>query len=258
MTGSFVICIKELKGLFTSPLFYVISLLMTGMMSFNFYLGLKVFAMTQKASMLGGAEGVGGNIHYEVFVRHISVLNLILIFLIPALTMRLLAEERKLKTFDLLLTSPVTAAEIVLGKYMATLVAVFVLMLLGLIYPISSRVVTQFAWGPLLISFAGIFMLASVYSAVSLFCSSLTEQSLIAFVTAVIFNIVLWFIGAGAEVADSQWARNVYEHISLNTHLTALLQGTIRTNALVFFGSLVAFFVFLTERVVESSRWRSL
>jgi ABC-2 type transport system permease protein len=199
-----------------------------------------------------------GNIHYEVFIKHLSVVNLIFIFLIPALTMKLLSEERKMRTFDLLLTSPVTSVEIVLGKFFATLIAVFVLMLLALCYPLVTRTVADFTWAPVLISFAGIFMLASVYAAMSLFCSSLTEQSLIAFITSVIFNISLWFIGTGAEIADSQFTRQIYEHISLNTHLSALVQGTIRTNSLIFFVSIVAFFIFLTERVVESFRWRSL
>jgi ABC-2 type transport system permease protein len=257
MRGIWIIASKEIKSLFSSPVFYIVSLLLTSVLSYNYFLALKAFSNSQGAAMFGGPENTS-NIHYEVFIKHLSLLNLILIFLVPALTMRLLAEERKLKTFDLLLTSPVTSAEIVLGKYLATLVAVFVWMLIALAYPMSSLYLTTFAWGPLLISFFGIFLLASVYAAMSLFCSSLTEQSLIAFVTSVVFNIVLWFLGQGADAADSQMVRNVYEHISLNTHLSGLIQGTIRTSSLIFFVSVVAFFVFLTERVVESFRWRSL
>jgi ABC-2 type transport system permease protein len=257
MRGISVICLKELKSLFTGPIFYVVSLLMTAMMSFNFYLTLKFFSDRQGAAAFSGMESKA-NIHYEVFIKHLSIVNLIFIFLIPALTMKLLSEERKLKTFDLLLTSPVTSAEIVIGKYLATLVAVFALMCLALVYPLATRYVTAFSWAPLFISFFGIFLLAAVYAAMSLFCSSLTEQSLIAFVMSVVLNIVLWFLGMGAEVADSQLARQIYEHVSLNTHLSALVQGTIRTNSIIFFLSFIAFFIFLTERVVESFRWRSL
>lgn len=257
MRGISVICSKELKTLFSSPVFYVVGLLMTMTMSFLFFHHLKDFSVIQGSAMFGGAEN-RANIHYEVFIKHLSTLNLMLLFLIPALTMRQLAEERKLRTFDLLLTSPVTSAEIVIGKYLATLVAVLVLMLIALAYPIVSRTVAVFNWAPLLISFFGIFMLAAVYSAMSLFCSSLTENSLIAFVTSVVFNIFLWFLGIGAEVAETNLARQIYEHISLNTHLSALIQGTIRSNSIVFFASVIAFFVFLTERMVESFRWRSL
>jgi ABC-2 type transport system permease protein len=257
MNGIWTICSKELKTLFTSPVFYIISLLMTTVLSLKFYDFLRFFASQQGSAMFSGGEN-HANIHDSVFIQHLSVLNLILIFLVPALTMRLLAEERKLRTFDLLLTSPVTSTEIVLGKYFATLIAILIWMLLAMAYPISTRYVTAFSWAPLLVAFFGVFLLASVYAAMSLFCSSLTEQSLISFVTAVIFNIVLWFIGSGADAADSQWARTVYEHISLNTHLSALVYGTIRTSALVYLISLIAFFVFLTERVVESFRWRSL
>ncbi len=257
MRGVWIICAKELKSLFSSPMFYIVTLMITGLLSLNFFVNLRGFAGQQGMASFNGGESFA-NIHMGVFVKHLSVLNLILIFLVPALTMRLLSEERKLRTFDLLLTSPVTSIEIVLGKYFAVLGAIFVWMFLALIYPMATRYVVAFSWAPLLISFFGIFMLAGVYAAMSLFCSSLTEQSLIAFVMSVIFNILLWFLGSAADAVDSQMARAFFEHVSLNTHLSALVFGTIRTSSIVFLVSVMAFFVFLTERVVESFRWRSL
>ena len=258
MRGIGIICAKELKSLFSSPMFYIVTLMITGLLSLNFFVYLKGFAAQQgMTSFNGGTENLA-NIHMGVFVKHLSVLNLILIFLVPALTMRLLSEERKMRTFDLLLTSPVTSAEIVLGKYFAALGAILVWMLLALIYPVATRYVVVFSWAPLLVSFFGIFMLAAVYAAMSLFCSSLTEQSLIAFVMSVIFNILLWFLGSVADAVDSQTLRAVFEHVSINTHLAALVSGTLRTSSIIFLVSVMAFFVFLTERVVESFRWRSL
>ena len=184
------------------------------------------------------------------------MVNLILIFLVPALTMRMIAEERKLRTYDLLLTSPVTSAEIVLGKYFAVIGAVGCLMFVALLYPLTTRFFVAFQWGLLLVAFLGIFLLGAVYAAMNLFCSALTESALVAYVMAVILNIAVWFVGIGVEIADGSLVRQIFEHISLNTHLAAMIEGAIRTNGLVFLFSVIALFVFLTERVVESSRWR--
>jgi ABC-2 type transport system permease protein len=198
------------------------------------------------------------NIHYSVFLRQLSYLNLLMIFVVPALTMRLFSEEKKMKTMDLLMTSPVTSLQIVVGKYLAALAAVLGLVLVAIAYPLATiPLVDNVQWAPLLISFSGIFLVGSVYAAMNLFCSSLTEHSLVAFVMSVILNLSIWFIGMGADAVDSEWARKVFEHISLNTHLAGLIEGTVRTPGLVFLFSLVGLFVFLTERVIESSRWRS-
>jgi ABC-2 type transport system permease protein len=179
-----------------------------------------------------------------------------LIFIVPALTMRLLAEEKKLRTYDLLLTSPVTSLEIVAGKYLAVLGAIVGIIVISLLYPIVTSLMASVQWVPLLVSFFGIFLVAAVYAAMNLFCSALTESIIVAYVMSVIFNVAIWFIGVGVEVVDSPTARQIFEHISLNNHLSGLVEGTIRSSGLVFFISVIALFGFLAERVVESSRWR--
>ena len=169
--------------------------------------------------------------------------------------MKLLSEEKKMKTFDLLSTSPITSLSIVLGKYFATLVTIFALICVSFIYPLVSSRVFDFEWGPTLVSAFGIFLVASVYVAMNLFASSLTDNGLISFVLSIVFNLSIWFVGALNESFDNPSTKAVLEHISLNTHLAGLIEGTIRTNGLTFFFSLIFLFCFLTERVIESSRW---
>ncbi|MNL14165.1 hypothetical protein D3C87_1350950 [compost metagenome] len=89
-----------------------------------------------------------------------------------------------------------------------------------------------------------------------LFCSSLTENSIVAYVASVTLNVSIWFIGIGSEIVDSETARKIFEHVSLSTHLSGLVEGTVRSNGLIFFFSIIVLFCFLAERVVESSRWR--
>lgn len=258
MSGTMTIFKKELKGFYLNPGFYMIAFLVSVVLSWSYPIQLNLFSqLLQNYVYQQNLQQQQLNIHYGLFLRHLSYLNLMLIFLVPALTMRLLAEEKKLRTFDLLLTSPVTSANIVLGKYFAALGAVGGIVLLALSYPIATVVFTPLNWGPLLIAFGGIFLVGGTYTAMDLFCSSLTENALVAYVTSVVFNVSIWFIGIGVEMTDSQTVRQVFEHISLNTHLTSLVEGTIRTSALVFLFSVMAMFCFLAERVVESSRWRA-
>jgi ABC-2 type transport system permease protein len=170
--------------------------------------------------------------------------------------MKLFAEEKKLRTFDLLLTSPVTSAEIVMGKYFAALGAVGGIVLLGISYPIATAGFAKLNWGPLIIAFIGIFLVGGVYAAMDLFASSLTENSIVAYVASVILNVSIWFVGIGSEVVDGESARKIFEHVSLSSHLSALVEGTVRSNGLIFFFSIIVLFCFLCERVVESTRWR--
>lgn len=258
MPGFLTIGIKEIRSFFLSPSFYVISSLICLILSFVYSIQLKQFAdLVQNYVMQPGISQQQLNIHYGLFLRHLSYLNLILIFVIPALTMRLLSEERKLRTFDLLLTSPISSFDIVFGKYLAALASVFVLVLIALMYPFWTSLIVKINWGPLFVATLGIFLVGAVYAAMNLFCSSLTENSLIAYVMSVILNIAIWFIGMGAEVVDNATFRAFFEHISLSTHLSSLVEGTIRTNALIFLLSVMILFVFLAERVVESMRWRA-
>ncbi len=258
MRGTFVLFKKELAGYFLSPLFYFISFLMTGLLSVMFSISLGKFHETVSNAMLQlGAPPQAQNIHYAVFIPHLSLVNLLLIFLVPALCMRLLAEEKKVRTFDLLLTSPVTSLTIVLGKYLATLVTIFGLIVVTMIYPVISSRIADFSWAPTLIAAIGIFLVAAVYAAMDLFASSLTDNGLIAFVLSIVFNLTIWFVGALNESFDEPTAKKILEHLSINTHLAGLIEGTVRTSGLVFIFSLIFLFCFLTERVIESSRWRA-
>lgn len=248
---------KEAKGFFANPTFYVICFLLTLIFSWVYPIQLNLFAkLLENYVLQQGVPLQQLNIHYGVFLRQLSYLNLFLIFVVPSLTMKLIAEEKKMRSFDLLLTSPVTSLQIVLGKYLAALSAVGVIVLLALSYPVATGLFAQIVWGPLFVAFFGIFLVGSVYVAMNLFCSSLTESALISYVMSVILNVSVWFIGIGAEVVDGEAGRKIFEHMSLNAHLSSLVEGTIRSNSLVFLLSLIGLFIFLCERVVEANRWR--
>lgn len=257
MRGFLTIAKKDLRSFFLSPVFYILAAFCAVVFSTTFPIHLKQYVdvyrdMTAQSGMAQNQM----SIHYMVFIRQLSYLNLLLIVLVPAFTMGLLSEEKKLHTFDLLLTSPVSSAQIVLGKFASALGAISVLVLMAFAYCAWAGFFATFSWPLLITSFVGLILIGAVYAAVDLFCSSLTESALISFGMGIVLNLMGWFIGMGAEVSETQLGRQFFEHVSLVSHLTAFLEGTVRTSALVFIFSVIGLFIFLAERVVESNRWR--
>jgi ABC-2 type transport system permease protein len=258
MNAISVLAKKELKSFFMTPSFFFVTFLITVILSFLFpvHFGMFSESLQRAAPGLGGSQQA--NIHYGLFLRHLSYMNLILIFIVPAFTMKMLAEEKKMKTFDLLLTAPITSWEIVLGKFLAVFGGLFAIMLIALLYPLMATIlVDKIHWPSLLMAFSGIFALSLVYAAMNLFCSALTESVLISYIMSVILNVSIWFVGIGVEAVDGQMARQIFEHISLSNHLAGMVEGVVRIQSLTFFLTSIALFLFLSERVVESHRWRA-
>lgn len=257
MSVTFALFRKELRGFFLSPSFYLVCGLMTTLLGWTYAIKLDTFASQVSNMMYNPMLPAGlGNIHYMVFAPHLGYVNLALLLLIPGITMRLFSEEKKMHTMDLLMTSPITSAQIVIGKYFAALAAILAMMFIAFLYPLATAFFAKINWGSLVVAFIGIFLVGAVYAAMDLFCSSLTESMIASLFMAVIFNILIWFFGMGVEVVDSPSVRAILEHISLNTHLSAMVEGTVRTSGLIFIFSVIFLFCFLAERVVESSRWR--
>lgn len=257
MKNVFIISWKEIKGFLLSPTFYIVAFLCMFILSWIYPISFKLFVqLAQNFVYKAQIPKQQLNIHYSVFIRLLSYLNLIFIVLVPALTMKLVSEEKKLGTFDLLLTSPITSWNIIIGKYIAGFTAVFLILAISFLYPLSTAYFVDTPWSMLLIAYLGFLLVAAVYTAMDLFCSSVTQSALVAYVMSVILNISIWFVGIGSEVVDSNTVRKIFEHISLNTHLSGFLQGNLRISAIVFFLSIIGLFCFLAERVVESSRWR--
>ncbi len=258
MRGFLAITKKDFRSFFFSPTFYVVAFFCTLVLSWVFPIQLAQFNEMTHNFMYQqqGANNPQMNIHYGVFLRQLSYLNLMLILIVPAFTMRLISEEKKMRTFDLLLTSPISSVQIVLGKFIAAMGAIFGIVFLAYLYCAWAGFFAKFSWSLLTVAFVGIFLIGGVYVAMDLFCSALTESALASFVMAVILNVSIWFVGIGAEVSDSQGLREFFEHISINSHLSSFVEGTVRSSALIFLFSVMGLFVFLAERVVEANRWR--
>ena len=254
---TFVIAWRDFYQTVSSPLFFSLTGLFCIFLSYVFPRELFRFASSYMMPAFQQAGGQEKNIHFAVFVSHISLINLLLLFCVPALTMTFLTEERKNRTFDLLMTSPVSSFHIVAGKYLALLALVFCFLAVTLLYPLMVALFpTEIPYGPLATSYIGLFLLAALYAAAGLFASALTASTFLSFIIGAILNIALWFISQGQDFSNNPVFTAVMEYLSLGGHLTFFIKGSLTVNSVVFFASAIFFFLFLVYRVIEFGRWR--
>ena len=235
---------KDFKYLVLSPLFFVWTGVSFIFLSYIFPRDLFRFAMSYALPVFGQNPDQGRNIHFDVFVAHISYINLIFLFAIPVLGMKLLAEEKRNNTFDLLMTSPLSSLQMVLGKYLSLLMALSLFLLFSLVYPLSTGFFTNIPLGPLFSSYLALFFLAGVYSATSLFASSLSSSLFLSAFIGMILNIGLWFLSMQGQEAGSSLFTQIMDYLSLSQHLTNFIKGSLVINSFVFFPKLNCVFSF--------------
>lgn len=178
-----------------------------------------------------------------------------MLFLGPAMTMRLFSEEEKLGTFELLMTSPVRDVEVVVGKYLGALGMLVVMLALTLYFPLLLAWFGDPDWGPIFTGYIGIFLLGAVFLSIGLFASSLTSNQVVAFVMGNAILLVLWFVGRSSSVVGENMGK-LLNYISVAKYFPTFGRGILDTNAVIYYLSICFIFVFLTVRSIETRRWR--
>jgi len=184
----------------------------------------------------------------------------VFLFLVPAITMRLFAEEKRTGTIETLFTKPLTDLDIVLAKYFAGLLLVLFSLLPTLIYFITvyylgnpqGNIDTGGTWG----SFVGLFFLSSIYVAIGVFASSLTQNQIVAFIIAMIFSF-FFYIGFESVSSLKFWGTfgNFINNIGINSHYSSMSRGVIDTRDVIYFLSVITLFVLTTKTVLQSRKW---
>ncbi len=246
---------KEIRLYFGSPIAYVVFAIFALVSGWFFY---NVFAFYTLVSMqaamnpgmardLSVAEGV-----VRPLFQNISV---IMLLMMPVLTMRLFAEEKKSGTIELLLTYPIRDAEVLFGKYLAAL-AIFVGMLaLTLVYPVLVAWTTRPEWGPLATGYLGLLLQGAAFIAVGILVSSLTENQVVAAVATFGTLLLFWVISWASESAGPVLGR-ILSHLSITEHFDTFAKGVIDTKDVIYYLDLTILSLFLTLRSLESKRWR--
>jgi ABC-2 type transport system permease protein len=184
-----------------------------------------------------------------------GITPLIFIFFAPAVTMRLLAEEKRTGTFELLITMPVGDWEVVLGKFFGALALVAVAILLTLAYPITLSRMGDIDWGAVAGGYLGLILMAAAYLAIGLMASSWTRNQVVAFIVAFAVTFSLYLCGKLLPILPPRLAP-ILEYLSLDSHFANISKGVIDSRDIIYYVSLVGACLFLATRSLESRRWR--
>lgn len=257
MRNIFAIAGKDIRSYFVSPIAYVVLtgfLLLGGWFFFNL-LARFSFLLQLYTSFRNPTALERLNLNELVIAPLLHNLSVVLVILVPVITMRAFAEEKRSGTYELLMTSPLTVTQIVLGKFLGAFV--FVLIMLGLtgIYPAILLAYGNPEIGVILGGFLGLLLLATAFVSVGLLTSSFTENQIIAAVSCLVALLLLYVIAWPADTSGEVLGA-VLRYLSLTEHFAEMVKGVIDTKDLVYFLSVILLALFLTHRSVESLRWR--
>jgi ABC-2 type transport system permease protein len=246
---------KELRSLFVSPIAYVVLtgfLLLGGWFFFNM-----LFRFSYLLTLYTGIQNADAlrtlNLNEYVIAPLLNDFTIVLVIMIPLITMRAFAEEKRSGTYELLLTSPLTVAEIVIGKLLGLLGFVAIMLALTGIYPLILIFYGNPELGPIAAGYLGLFLMASVFVSIGLFASALTDNQIIAAVICFVVLLLLYILSWPAETAGGGIA-GLLKYLSVVDHFNEMVKGVIDTRDLVYFLSLLILSLFLTHRAVEASR----
>ena len=235
MRNTVTIARKEFKSYLASPMAYIV---------------IGVFL-----ALTGILFGTSPSTYLETSIKGFLQMGVLLMLLLAAvITMRLLAEERKLGTIELLLTAPVRDSEIIMGKFLGSLLLVIVMMVLTFYYPILLKIFGDPDWGAIGTGYLGFFLMGCAALAVGLFASTLTSNQIVSAVVAGGILFALWFIGLAAGYLPKALS-NVINYFSFSYYFPDFMRGVIDTRGVIYYLSVTVLFIFLAIRSLENSRW---
>jgi ABC-2 type transport system permease protein len=230
MTAFSVLLLKEEKALFSSPIAYAVMTVFLLLMSYSFTLTL---FLSHQPSLV--------HIFFQMFV--------LFMLTVPLITMRLLAEERKLRTIEVLLTSPVTELDIVLAKFVASMSLIVILLMLSGSYAIVLAIYGDPDWGPIYSGYLGLLLLGAALVGVGLLASALTANQMIAALVSLSLFLLLWIIDSFAYLLPSPFDA-LAVNLSLSVHFKPFAVGSVYLSDVGFFLSVTLLTLFLSVRAL--------
>jgi ABC-2 type transport system permease protein len=251
----FLISNKEFKSYFTSPIAYLLMAFFGLIFGFGLYTATRdVVRMGCQAQMMGQAQPT--NLNDQIIRPLLGFASTISLFLIPMITMRLIAEEKKTGTIELLLTSPVQDLQIILGKWLGAMLLYLCVLGMSVI-----NISLLFAWGkpdwkPVLVAYLGLILQGGCLLAIGEFISTMTRNQIIAGGVTFFVCLLLWLL-SWFTAFDSGATASVINYLSIVTHFDNFAKGVVDSKDVVFYLSMIFFALFVTSRSMESLRWRS-
>lgn len=229
---------KELAGYFNSPIAYIF---IGGFLVVGNWMFFNTFYLLGQASLR----------------NYFSFLPWLFLFLTPAVTMRLWAEEKKSGTIEFLLTLPLTDWQVVLAKFLAALSFMAITLALSITIPLTVARMGDLDWGVVMGSYIGAILLAGAYLSLGLFVSSLTKNQIIAFVIALVSSFAFFIVGADFVLATAPHSLTpLMSAIGLSSHFNNIAKGMIDTKDVFYYFSFIFFFLWLNAKIIVNRSWK--
>jgi gliding motility-associated transport system permease protein len=255
MRNILIICRKELRSYFSSPIAYLLLTMFALIFGFFFWNSLGYFVLMGMESQMRG-QMMPMNLNEMIVRPLLSNVGVIGLFFIPMITMRLFAEEKRSGTIELLATSPIRDIEIILGKWLAAL-SLYACMLL--VAAVNFAFLFKYGkpdWKPLLIGYLGLLLQAGALLAIGTFISTLTKNQIIAGAATFGICLLLWVLEWVSGYETATWAK-VLAYMSIITHFESFAKGVLDSKDAIFYVTVIFLGLFFTARSMESLRWRS-
>lgn len=243
---------KELRGYFASPMGWIVLGLFALIFGYFFIAYLDMFARRSMQSAMGGGPV---NLNQDMIRGVLGNASVLILFLLPMITMRTYAEEKRSGTIELLLTSPVTDIEIVAGKFLGAVGFFAALLGVTLLDMAILFIYGNPEWKPVMTGYLGLLLMGACFIAIGLFVSSTTKNQVVAGAATFVIALLLWIISwLGSSFGPT--TANILSYLSITDHFEDFSKGVIDTTHLIYYFSVIAFGLFLTVKSVDTERWR--
>jgi len=244
---------KELRAYFASPIAYIIIGLFSLLFGWFFYMYLMLFVRESEQMMQFG--GGSANINQQMIRGVLLNSAVIILFVMPMITMRTYSEEKRSGTIELLLTSPITDLQIILGKFFGALGLYVAMLLVTMLYMAILFVYGNPEWRPVAAGYLGLLLMGGCFISAGLLISSLTKNQIVAGMITFAVFLMLWVINWVGE-SSGPVTRDIVSYLSITEHFDDFARGIIDTKHVVYYLSFITFGLFLTAKSVDSERWR--
>ncbi len=253
MSNALAIAQKELKSYFASPIAYIVIGVFAFLYGYFYVVMLNYFVQASMQSF--GTPGQPMNVNEQMLRVVFQNVAVVILFLMPIITMRTYAEEKRSGTIELLLTAPVTDWQIIIGKFLGAMGLYAAMLAVTVVHIVVLFWFGDPEWKPIVTSYLGLFLMGGCFISVGLLISSFTKNQIVAGAVTFAVFLFLWIIGWIGGFS-SPAVNSIVTYISIIDHFEDFSKGVIDTSHLVYYLSFIGFGLFLTARSVDSERWR--
>ena len=246
---------KEVRSYFASPIAYIVIGVFALLYGYFYIVMLSYFVrQSMQLSQFGQGGAQSMNINQQMLRPLMQNVTILILFMLPAITMRTYSEEKRSGTIELLLTSPITDFQIVIGKFLGALALYAVMIGVTLIHVAILFVYGKPEWKPILTTYVGLLLLGGCFISVGMFISTLTKNQVVSFMATFGVFLFLWIITWIGSVMPS--AEGLTTYLSIIDHYDDFNKGVIDTSHLIYYVSFITFGLFLTAKSVDTERWK--